>query len=196
MSENLDHPWQLLVNEYVKETDTPIVKFSTDSPLMSLPEIYQKLEEIRVTNLPFFSDVSLTRADIPHDDQHQVTRISIVNFPSEMSTQVFIELIDAIFNKLLVFESEIENIIFSRRMQNYSVLFELTGFNNLINPSILTKIDEHLSKYREPPNDNQFCVEIYPIPRTQYQNGRKKLSAKNTADSVRNLIRKRQSPTE
>ena len=132
------------------------------------------------------------RADIPHDDQHQVTRISIVNFPSEMSTQVFVDLIDSIFNKTLVFDSEIEDITFARRMQNYSVIVEFTGFDNMVNPSILAKIDEYLAKYRESPNDNQFSVEIYPIPRTQYQNGRKKLSAKNTADSVRNLIRKRQ----
>lgn len=195
MAETLDNFWLLFVYEYLKETDKPktISATNPESPLKSIQEIYSKLEEVRVTNIPFFSDVSLTRADKSRDDQHQVTRISIVNFPSEMSTQVFVDLIDSIFNKNLVFDSELEAITFARRMQNYSVILEFSGFDNMTNPSILQKIDEYLAKYRESPNDNQFSVEIYPIPRTVYKDGRKKLSAKNTADSVRNLIRKRQS---
>lgn len=195
MTEALDHPWRLFVNEYLKETDKPknISATDPDSPLTTLQDIYSKIEEIRVTNLPFFSDVSLVRADLPHDEQHQVTRVSIVNFPSEMSTEVFIDLIDSIFHKTLVFDSEIEDITFARRMQNYSVIIEFCGFDNIANPSNLQKLDEHLAKYRESQDDNQFSIEIYPIPRTTYKDGRKKLSAKNTADSVRNLIRKRQS---
>ncbi|OHS97139.1 hypothetical protein TRFO_36723 [Tritrichomonas foetus] len=195
----LEHPWRWIISEITKDNNvekyTPKTKTPDDSPLTTLQAIYESIDTTKVSNLPFFAECKIERIDIDRDDKYQSTRISIVNFPAEMSTKLYVEMINAIFTNTMGFQDlniEVDAISFLRRMQNFTIIVDVIGYDNSINPAIIQKVDEFLGKYRKSPEDTQYSIEIFPRPRKQYTDGLKKLSGKNTVDSVKNLLKKRQ----
>ena len=180
-------PWEFVLNEITKDCRVQKMQYKN---LKSLSEIYEKLEPLMVFNLPNFCEIIIQRSNIDYDNM-QTTRISIVNFEPEMSTEIFIKLIDAIFKKKVDFLDEVISVTFYKRVLNFSIFFEVKNFDNSRNGKILQNLDEFLQQFRQTPNEPKCSGEVSSFHRTQDPNGKKAISFKNTSDSIRNFLSKR-----
>lgn len=185
MNDAIEGDWSLTIWVNTKNQATQLKE--PDQHLRSLSSIFHCLEPIKFPAISLYFDLVLERDD---NQEEPKTRINIVNFSSEISSKLYVDLIYNIFKKHLQFRSDVTAIVLQRKNSNFMIMIDLKGFDNLSNPSNIEALNDFLNRNWTTPDDPHFSIEILPIPRPQYQNGLKKLSTKNTADSVKNWIKK------
>jgi hypothetical protein len=182
----------------MKKDEKPHEASSTDRRVVqSLSDIFRFLEPLKFGQMEFFIEIRIARIlALQGTDVPDGTRLCIVNFPISSSAQLFVDLIQAYFSGALVFPREPLYLSLFRRMQNYSIELLFSGYELTLAPQIAGIAAAFCRAFQEnrlgSVQEDTFSIEVHPAARrVPSKSGAKKLSAKNTADSVLTFLRKR-----
>ena len=186
----LSYPWQIIFHQIIKEGKiekrTPFNIVLNNEKIQSLNPIYEYLQAFNAQNLPLKSEIRIQRSDIDFENIKK-TRVSIVNFEAIISTELYIKLIDAIFNDTLDLHGEVISLGFLRLMNNFTIYIDIKDFNNERNPMIIQSVEGFLVCFRKNSQEEKFNIEISSFPRINHPSERK-MNFKNTSDSIQNLL--------
>ena len=185
------HTWNFYVNEFPKDGVGDKIERSSTNGLKSIDDIFSALEPIRIYNLPYSSETRFERSDIDFHDNHKSTIIHIVNFPYEISTTIFVKICHSLFTETLDLQCEIESISMIRKMQNFTIEICVSDYNHLQNIKIIRILSEYLQRFRDGNLEDRFSIEIFSSCSRRIPIKKRKLSFKNTKDSVANTLAKR-----
>jgi hypothetical protein len=205
MSAPFDSAWRIGLYE-IKKDEKPRETPPLDSrDVHSLADIFSFLEPLKFEQLHFFIEVRLDRiialpdGDFPRPhagDPPDGTRLCLVNFPVTSCTQLFIDLLQSYFQGGLTFPREPRTFGLFRRQQNYSIEILFSGYELALAGALAAALVQFCRGFQErrlgAVDEELFSVEISPAARRcPARSGAKKISAKNTADSVASFLRKR-----
>jgi hypothetical protein len=197
MADPFESPWQIGLYEVKRDEKAHDATPTGRRDVHSLPDIFSFLEPLKFGQMNFYIEIRLERIlALPPGDTPEGTRLCLVNFPVSSSTQLFVDLICGYFQGTLMFPREPLVISLFRRQQNYSIEILFAGYELALCARIAGVGAQFCRAFQESRlgsvQEDLFSVEISPaVRRGPSKNGAKKLSAKNTADSVAAFLRKR-----
>jgi hypothetical protein len=205
MTAPFDSEWRIGLYEIKKEEKPQETAPINSRAVRSVADVFNFLEPLRFEHLQFFIEIRLDRViplpdgDFPRPpagDPPDGTRLCVVNFPFTACTQLFVDLVQAYFQGALSFPRQPRAFGLFRRQQNISIEIMFPGYELALGGALAASVVQFCRGFQESRlgavHEEQFSVEISPAARRFCsRNGAKKISAKNTVDSVASFLRKR-----
>ena len=190
--------WKIEITNQKKKPDKSIEieNVIEYSPLNTLREIFQKLSNISISTLGFYTTISLKKyiESNQNIENNEHTIFSIVNLPDIFSTTIFIKLMIQILDDNFPRKELLHEINFVRQGLNYSVELDFCFNDFTKNPQIILNLSQFIDKFRSENDLSSFDISIdvqmRPIQYSEQQCSR--IQLKNTFDSAFNVFLKNQ----
>lgn len=191
-NQRLNRRWRFCVNELNKEkAKIPIETKILAEEITDLATFYKIVGKYQLTYLPYYFETRLELYDFDHSSEHDITRVSIVNFPIEKSAELYIQLTLDLITQKMNLNAEIESISLIRKSNNFSLTIDISGYNPNKNPSLINLFNTFCQRFRSIKDAPEYTIELSSIIVGKSADISNALSFKNTVDSVKHLISKR-----
>lgn len=188
--------WRFYINEITKEQSkekkTPMNGKIPQAEIADLGSFSKIVGRIQISFLPFFSESRLELYDFDHELEHDISRFSIVNFPVEKSAELYINITLELITGKLDLGANIEAISLYRRLQNFSCVIDVSGHDIERNAHLVHILNDFCAKFRSTSDPQEYSIEVFSIPLGKPKGLQDFLNFKNTADSVKNFLAKRE----
>jgi hypothetical protein len=189
-------PWTFSLSKIERRDSGEFLRPLETAEVSSLDDIFVHLSNKVIADLDSHFELRVEARSSEPSDKPVLTRLEIVNLPVNQSSQLYVDLLKAIFTQHLVYPREVFAVCLQRRLQNYQIQIDLRNYGMDANEIAIAKTVEFCENYQRERiggvNSAEFCVDLFPVPRRKgAASGAKKVSMKNTADSAVAFLRKR-----